>query len=234
MRQTDAKGQANGYFNRLVPSAFAILSVAFVGCVDQKGTVVIDSPSALNLATGEAENATGQNELANSLRQFTCLDGRKVSPFSDEQTKAVVLVFISTDCPIANALIPCLKEMAANYSGKGVKFFFVHSTIDTTQSSARTHAEAYGIAIPIVLDEDQTLAKAVDAKVTPEAFVIVRGQASAAYRGAINNLYVDYGKKRRAATEHFLRKALDDVLAGNPPGQPETKPIGCFITFTGD
>ena len=49
---------------------------------------------------------------------------------------------------------------------------------------------------------------------SPEAAVFA-ADGSIKYRGRINDLYVDLGKKRNAATTHDLRDALDAVLAGS-------------------
>ncbi len=70
--------------------------------------------------------------------------------------------------------------------------------------------------------------KATGAEITPTA-VIVRPDASIAYRGRIDNFYADFGKQRRTVTEHDLRDALAAVLAGKPVARPETKPVGCYI-----
>lgn len=161
-----------------------------------------------------------------------CLDGTEIEPFADlTKTKAVVLVFISTDCPIANAYLPHLQRLEAEYRSRGVQMFLVHSSSDIDETSARAHAEEFGIFLPIVLDANQVIARRVGAKVTPEAIVISHDSVKPAYRGAIDNLYAGYGKKRRAATEHYLANALNDLLARKTVSVPQTKPIGCFISF---
>ena len=145
---------------------------------------------------------------------FTCLDGREVDPFANPATDLIVLVFISTDCPIANAYHPHLQTLHTDYSPQGVSFFLVHSTRAITSDEIQAHADEYQLSIPIVLDQDQTIATALSAEVTPEVIVLPRHSTTSAYRGAIDNLHAGYGKKRPAATEHYLRDALDQLLAG--------------------
>ena len=84
--------------------------------------------------------------------------------------------------------------------------------------------------MPVLLDSNQQIGKAADAKVTPEAFVI-DGTGTIRYRGLINNLYAGFGKKRPAPTKHHLRYAIEAVLTGNPVATKQTKPIGCFIYY---
>ena len=48
-----------------------------------------------------------------------------------------------------------------------------------------------------------------------------------------DNVYAALGKRRPEATEHDLRKALDEVLSGKPVGEPRTHAIGCYIPSPG-
>ena len=75
------------------------------------------------------------------------------------------------------------------------------------------HAKEFKTKAPVVLDSDQKIAKRVDARVTPEAFVINR-KGKTVYRGRINDLYEDFGKRRRTPSKHDLKDALDALLAG--------------------
>lgn len=182
-------------------------------------------------AVENPQESGGVAEPHSSLLKLKCLDGRVVEPFTDPATKAVVLVFIATDCPIANAYHPCLAQLHQDYIRAGVSFFLVHSSSRTTIADAQAHADEYGLASPVILDSDQSIAKRCSAEVTPEAVVWQRELNAPVYRGAISNLYAGYGEKRPVATEQYLRNALDEVLAGKPISVPTTKPIGCFISF---
>jgi hypothetical protein len=50
-----------------------------------------------------------------------------------------------------------------------------------------------------------------------------------AYRGRIDDLYPELGKKRAAPTKRDLREALAAVLAGKPVPVPRTEAVGCSI-----
>jgi hypothetical protein len=64
--------------------------------------------------------------------------------------------------------------------------------------------------------------------VTPEATVI-SSKSEIAYRGRIDDRYIDFGKKRLAASRDDLRLALEELLAGESVAVRRTKAIGCFI-----
>lgn len=163
--------------------------------------------------------------------QFTDVEGKLHQPFDDESTRAIALVFVSTDCPIANSYQPLLHRMAKKYGENGISFFMIHPDPKTTADSARKHAQEFDIRVPVVIDTDQSISQRVGATVTPQAFVFVGDQSAPAYQGRIDDLYADYGKKRTVATTHELADALDAIVSGKPVEQSRTEAIGCFISF---
>ena len=173
----------------------------------------------------------GKCRSRDSPWQFTDIEGKLQKPFDGESTRALVLVFISTDCPIANSYQPLLHRMADKHAENGIRFFMIHPDPGTDSDSARKHARDFGIEVPVVIDTEQSISRRVGATVTPQAFVFVRDQSAAAYQGRIDDLYADYGKKRTAATTHELADALDAIDSGKPVVQSRTEAIGCFISY---
>ncbi len=161
---------------------------------------------------------------------LTDLNGKRHNPFESGQTKALVLVFIGTDCPIANSYQPALTRLATEYMDRGFPWFLVHSDPELTEAAATEHAGKYRIAAPVVLDQDQGLARRVGARFTPEA-VVVGTTGEILYRGRIDNTYEAFGKKRRRATRHELRDVLDAILAGRAIENPTAQVVGCHIWF---
>ena len=82
----------------------------------------------------------------------------------------------------------------------------------------------------MILDSDQAIAERLDAKVTPETFLI-SPTGDVIYRGRIDDLYVGFGKKRQKPTVHDLRDAIYSALASRPISSSVTKPIGCIIQY---
>jgi hypothetical protein len=79
--------------------------------------------------------------------------------------------------------------------------------------------------VPYLRDESQRVARAYDAKTTPDVFVIDAG-GTVRYRGAPDGDHDD--PEQNAA---WLRGALDAVLAGRGPDPAETTPVGCSIKW---
>ena len=135
-------------------------------------------------------------------------------PFSTPSgIKAIVFLFTSTDCPISNRFAPEVRRLATAYAPQGVLFRLVYVNPAEDATAIR--------------DSKHALAKFVGATITPEAVVYAGGRV--AYRGRIDDRYVDLGLERPAATTHDLAEALAAVLAGTPVPHPTTQAVGCYI-----
>ena len=142
--------------------------------------------------------------------------------------KAVVLLFIASDCPISNSYAPEINRICARYTREKIAFSLVYSDPDLSIAAAKKHAADYGFTCPFVLDPSRRLAHRVGATVTPEAAVFAPN-GKILYRGRIDNLYIGFGQRRYGATKHDLRDALDAIVQGKPISSPRTPAIGCFI-----
>lgn len=142
--------------------------------------------------------------------------------------KATVLIFTTTDCPIANAMLPELLKLQREFEPQGVAFTLIHVDPDTTVAKAHEHAKAYGIHLPSVLDPQHALVRQFQATRTPEAFLLA-ADGSTAYHGRINDLYHAPGQRRRAPSTNDLRDAITAVLSGKPVAKPHQPAVGCVI-----
>ena len=155
------------------------------------------------------------------------LDGRVRSPLVLAGAKANVVIFITNDCPIANSYAPEIQSIISDYSPRGAAFFLVHVDPDLTLEKAKKHAAEFGYECVILRDPGHRLVRELEAQVTPEAFVLTG--KGVAYRGRIDDLFADLGKKRRQARNRDLRNALDSVFSGKPVSNSRTEAVGCFI-----
>ena len=85
--------------------------------------------------------------------------------------------------------------------------------------------------MPVLHDRKRGLVALLGATTTPEAFVLRREgeQWVVVYRGLIDNLYADVGRRRRNATAYYVREAIDAAVAKQPVKMPVRAPIGCLI-----
>jgi ribosomal protein L35AE/L33A len=157
------------------------------------------------------------------------LAGASVDPLhAPAGTKAIVFLFTSTECPISNRYAPEVRRLAQAYGAKGVVFRLIYPNPAETPAAIREHIAAFQYAGAEALrDPAHALVKLAGATVTPEAAVYTGGRL--AYRGRIDNRYVELGVERPAATQRDLADALAAVVAGKAVASPTTQAVGCFI-----
>ncbi len=138
--------------------------------------------------------------------------------------KAVVLMFIATQCPYSNAYNDRMRDMAAAYAKRGVLFVGINSNKTEPAEEVKTHAQKHGFAFPLMKDPGNKVADLYDAKHTPEIYV-VDPQGKLRYHGRIDENYED--PSRVASPD--LKNALEDLLSGKAIQKAETKAFGCSI-----
>ena len=156
------------------------------------------------------------------------LDGNRVDLFGARNAKAVVLIFVCTDCPIANRYAPEIQRLQKEYDKHGVAFWLVYPRSDESNEDVNRHLAEYGYSFGALRDPDRELVRRSKAGTTPEAAVFVP-EGKRVYHGRIDNRQVDFGKARVAATQHDLEDVLEAVIAEQPINVAETTAIGCRI-----
>ncbi len=159
---------------------------------------------------------------------FPAASGKPLALYDFKGKKAVVVVFLSFDCPVSTSYSQALATLSQTYQDKGVAFLGVTTNEDEDAAQVAKQAREYRLPFPVVQDAKLAAANAFKADVTPEAFVLDR-HFILRYRGRIDNGYAARLKKNQQITSHDLRQALDEVLAGKPVSAPATPAIGCAI-----
>jgi len=157
--------------------------------------------------------------------QLTTIEGKAFSLSSEAKShKAVVVMFISTQCPYSNAYNDRMRDMASAYASKGVLFVGINSNKNEDAVTASSHAKAHGHTFPIMKDPGNKVADLYDAQHTPTVYV-VDPQGKVRYEGRIDENYEDPA----GVTSPDLKNALDSLLAGKPVAKTVTKAFGCSI-----
>jgi peroxiredoxin len=157
--------------------------------------------------------------------QLTTVDGKPFSLSSAAKShKAVVLIFISTQCPYSNAYNDRMRAMASAYASKGVLFAGINSNKTEDAAAVLSHAKEHGHTFPIMKDPQNKVADFYDARHTPTVYV-VDSQGKVRYEGRIDENY----ENPAGVTSPDLRNALDSLLAGKPVAKTVTKAFGCSI-----
>jgi peroxiredoxin len=139
-----------------------------------------------------------------------------------------VVVFTCNHCPYALAWNDRILRAARDYDG--VRFLAINPNDAERYPADSLEAMKQRLAnedwpLPYLRDESQEVARAFDARTTPDVFVL-DGERRVRYRGA-----PDADHRREEENAAWLRDALDAVLAGDLPERPETEPVGCSIKW---
>lgn len=144
---------------------------------------------------------------------------------------ATVVVFTCNHCPYALAWHDRIVAVARDYADRGVLMLAINPNDaeryprDSIEAMrARVQSDEFD-GVPYLRDESQDVARAYDAKTTPDVFVLDSGGVLR-YRGAPDSDYED-----PAQNAAYLRDALNAVLEGHDPDPAETTPVGCSIKW---
>ena len=181
---------------------------------------------AVFVRPAQPEDKPVNDKINTRIANFTLqdLNGKPVSLHDLKPPKAVVVVFLSFDCPVSNSYAQPLAELQRTYAAKGITFLGVA----VAEDKAALAKQVKEFAIPFAVLRDPTFAAvdALKASTTPEVFVLDHNFVMR-YRGRIDNGYYARLKKNPSVSRHDLREALDDLLAGKAVRQPVTPAVGC-------
>ena len=158
-------------------------------------------------------------------------DEKPTRPFNHPDGSIVVVVFGSINCPVANALVPEIRRIHTQATSVGGSVYVVHPSRTSRIENIRTHAKERKLRMTVLHDPQHQLVGHLGATTTPEAFVLRRDgeQWRIVYRGLIDNLYAEVGRRRRNATQFYVREAITSAVAKKPLDIPRRSPIGCLI-----
>ncbi len=163
--------------------------------------------------------------IGDKLAPFALKDahGAPVDLAASEASKARVIIFFATRCPVSNAYNARMAAISSDYAARGVAFYGVDSNREESAAEMAAHAQEHGFKFPVLKDEGNVQADRFGASVTPEVYVF-DASWTLRYHGRI-----DDSRDPAHVTQQDLKAALDAILAGQPVPVAETKAFGCTI-----
>lgn len=157
-------------------------------------------------------------------------DGHTHSLADYADAAALVVIQTCNHCPYAQAWEGRINAIQTDYAERGVRIVAINSNDAASHPEDSfpemvTRATEQGYTFDYLHDDDQSLARALGAQRTPEVYVF-GADRRLAYHGA-----VDDNRDDQAVTQHYLRDALDAVLAGRAPSPSETSAVGCSVKW---
>lgn len=164
------------------------------------------------------------------------VDGKFYRLADFDQAQVLAIVFTCNHCPTAQAYEERIKQVAADYSEKGVALVAIspnspigllpeecgYTDLGDTYEEMKIRARDHEFNFPYLYDGDTHGASLLYGPVaTPHAFVFDK-ERKLRYVGRIDN-----SEKPGTGQAGDLRNAIDALLAGQEVAVPETKTFGC-------
>ena len=171
------------------------------------------------------------NDTMPPFKNLPATDGKNYSSTNFQDKKILIVVFSCNHCPYVQAYEDRMIKIQSEYGTKGVQMIAINSNEirnypedSFEKMAARAAKKKFNFIY--VRDEDQSVVASFGATYTSEFFVF-GDKRKLRYRGKIN----DNWQQADSAKEHYLRDAVDAILAGKEIKVPETYSVGCMIKW---
>jgi peroxiredoxin len=164
---------------------------------------------------------------APAWRDLEGVDGKRHHLDDLKEAKLVVVLFACNHCPVVKTYERRIIRFVDDYRDKGVELVAISVSKQASDQlpQMKTRAVDSGFNFPYLIDPSQKIGRDYGATCTPHVFVL-DGQRRVAYMGKIDD-HLDESK----VNEHFLRDAVEALLAGQRPAVTETRQTGCEIEY---
>ncbi len=197
-------------------------------CLNSTGKITADHPSL----------PIGSPAPAFSL---PATDGKMYSLSSFSKAEVLVIVFTCNHCPTAQAYEDRIIRLTSDYSQKNVAVIAImpndpasinldelgYTDMGDSFDEMKLRAREKKFNFPYLYDgENEKVSLAYGPVATPHVFIFDKNRILR-YSGRID----DMEKPTKKPTEQNARKAIDELLAGQPVSVPTTKVFGCSIKW---
>ena len=203
-----------------VPLFFAAVCLAGFGALAANSTPEADPPP---------------KPQADRVLNFGLLDYRgKFYELKRADAQVVVLFFTGNGCPIARQSVSKIRALRSKFSNDGAVFWMLNSNPQDDRRSIEEEAEEFKVgSVPILMDDNQGVARSLGVTRTCEAIAIDTKNYTILYRGAVDDQLTE-GAKKPAPTQKYLETALTEFFAGRSITTAKAAVSGCRIKFEAD
>lgn len=189
--------------------------------------------ASVKLWTRKTRRGQGSRFASTALgfASLPATDGRRYSMDSFRSTDVLVVVFMSNRCPGVKAYDNRLRQLQEDYWHRGVQVIGINPIDsdlypDEGIKGMTKAAKERGIVFPYLKDDDQHVARLFGAQCTPHVFVLDEAR-HIRYSGKVDDAFLEPNARR-----HYVRDALESILAGKPVATDMTAPLGCTIDWS--
>jgi peroxiredoxin len=141
--------------------------------------------------------------------------------------KAIVLIYMSNNCPFATAYLERLNRLADDFPEVTFAMINAFSTPNESMVNMKTTWMEWETGIPYLADKEQTTTNLFKVRKSPTVVVLkpLNDVFSVYYIGQIDNNPQVAGDVKEA----YLLENLQSLMEDKPPIHPNNQPIGCTI-----
>lgn len=167
-------------------------------------------------------------DIGENLPAFSLLgvDGKMHNQFDYADRYALLILFTSNSCPMADAYRSRIVSLIKRYEEDHLGIISINP-VDPETNVRDMFIEHLHLPHLYLADTDQQVAKRFGATVTPEAFLF-NSKRELIYHGAIDDCWENIDMVTRV----YLEDAIEAALDGIEVDYPETEPIGCKINYS--
>lgn len=168
------------------------------------------------------------------VENFTLTDvlsGQVFSLSDHAESKAVILVFTSLNCPFSKLYEERIVQMHADFGADRFVFTMINPHLGLEEGenveAAKARANEKKFIFPILDDKSQVVTRQFGITKLPEVVVITPSPTgwAVAYRGAIDN----NPQVAANANMKYLENALAAIQNRRNPSPASTRPVGCNV-----
>jgi peroxiredoxin len=181
------------------------------------------------LAISSAMAAETPHQVGKQIANFRLEDyrGKAWSLEDFKESKAVVVAFIGTECPLVASYAARMQKLADEYQASGVTFIAIDANQQDSLAELAHFAKSHTIEFPVLKDAGNKVADAFGATRTPEVFLLDQNR-KVVYHGRIDDQFT-YGRQKPKIEQSYLVSAIDELSAGKPITTPHAEVVGCHI-----
>lgn len=142
--------------------------------------------------------------------------------------KLTILFFLGTNCPITQNTTLEINRIFEKYKDNQFEFIAVFPNLDDNNNQIQKFQDKYQIKFDCHLDSNQYLTKKFEMTTLPEV-VVFSEDSLILYKGKIDDLYFDIGKRTQKEYKKILDLKLDSIKNNKLPKVKYIKPLGCVI-----
>jgi len=160
------------------------------------------------------------------------VSGQLISLADIKKERGFLIMFICNHCPYVKHVRDQIIKLSNDYLDKEVGVVAISSNDienypEDSPELMREEAKKYQYHFPYLYDESQEVARSYDAACTPD-FYLFNSASELVYRGQLDKSRPGNDQPNDGSD---LRKAMDDMLSGNPISVEQVPSVGCNIKW---